>query len=121
MERGRCAARGADGYFALKSCDAGRICPTPQVVGSAVALLRGPILFTFYILVSRFFEHRTNHVGHRVHPLGNLVPLLAVPLLDEHWVGACVILTGNLDRWHEAFEAKFLQACLGQFESFEAV
>src|SRR5207245_4545443 len=53
-------------------------------------------------------------------PVGDDVPLLAVPLLDEHGAIAFMVLAGHLDRMRKALHADLLEPLLGQVEILEA-
>src|SRR6185503_11322289 len=46
----------------------------------------------------RLFDHRADHVAHRRDPVGDDLPGLAVPLLDQDRAVALVIGAGDLDR-----------------------
>src|SRR5439155_10240291 len=63
---------------------------------------------------------RPDDVAHRSDPVGDDVPLLAVPLLDQHGPAALVVLAGDLDRMREALHAELLEPLLGQVEVLEA-
>src|SRR3989449_378173 len=62
---------------------------------------------------------RAPHVTHRLAPLGDALPLLAVPLLDEHGAIALVVLAGDLDRPREALHAELVEPLLRQVEVLE--
>src|SRR5882724_11564467 len=62
---------------------------------------------------------RAHHVTHRLDPLGDDLPLLAVPLLDEHGAIALVVLAGDLDRPREALHAELVEPLLRQVEVLE--
>src|SRR5713226_4488180 len=62
---------------------------------------------------------RAHHVTHGLDPLGDDLPLLAVPLLDEHGAVALVVLAGDLDRPREALHAELVEPLLGQVEVLE--
>src|SRR5882672_5302835 len=72
------------------------------------------------LLDGRRLELRPDHVAHRRDPVGDDVPLLAVPLLDEHGPVALVVLAGDLDRMREVLHADLLEPLLGQVEVLEA-
>src|SRR6266849_6847030 len=62
---------------------------------------------------------RAHHVTHGLDPLGDDLPLLAVPLLDEHGAVALVVLAGNLDRPREALHAELVEPMFRQVEVLE--
>src|SRR5207253_7533442 len=61
------------------------------------------------LLDSRRLDLRPDHVAHRRNPVGDDVPLLAVPLLDQDGAVALVVLTGNLDRVRKVLHADLLK------------
>src|SRR5262245_27459988 len=97
---------------------------------------RGASLATGTLLLFRAVAHRVaellrlldrrgldlgpDDVAHRRDPVGDDVPLLAVPLLDQHRPAALVVLAGDLDRMREALHADLLEPLLGQVEVLEA-
>src|ERR1700738_2701003 len=60
------------------------------------------------------FELRADDLLHGLDPVGDDVPLLAVPLLDQHRPAALVVLAGHLHRVGEALEPDLVQAGLGE-------
>src|ERR1700687_1451201 len=62
---------------------------------------------------------RTDHVAHRLEPVGHHLPLLPVPLLDQHGAVALVVLAGGLDRPREALHAELVEPLLRQVEVLE--
>src|SRR2546422_4612726 len=67
-------------------------------------------------LDGRRLDLRPDDVAHRRDPVGDDVPLLAVPLLDQHGSAALVVLAGDLDRMREVLHADLLEPLLGQVE-----
>src|SRR5690606_13633742 len=65
-------------------------------------------------------EQRLDAVGHRLDGLGDLHPILTVPLLHEGRAMAVVVRAGELDRASETLEPEFLQAGLVEVERLEA-
>src|SRR3984893_13853115 len=59
-------------------------------------------------------ELRTHDLLHGLDPVGDDVPLLAVPLLDQDRPAALVVLAGHLHRVGEALEPDLVQAGLGE-------
>src|SRR5712691_8617102 len=102
----------------------------PREVSSLLLYWRGPLRHLFRAVALRVVELlalldggrldlRPNHVTHRLDPLGDDLPLLAVPLLDEHGAIALVVLTGDLDRPREALHAELVEPLLRQVEVLE--
>src|SRR5262245_13670822 len=56
---------------------------------------------------------------HRLHPVRDDVPLLAVPLLDQQGAAAFVVFAADLDRVGEALQPKLLQPLLREVEILE--
>src|SRR5207249_8476009 len=71
------------------------------------------------LLDSRRLDLRPDHVAHRRDPVGDDVPLLAVPLLDQDGAVALVVLAGDLDRVREGLLADLLERLLGLVEILE--
>src|SRR5262245_26706304 len=61
-----------------------------------------------------------HHLAHGRDPVGDDVPLLAVPLLDEHGTVALVVLAGHLDRVREALHAELIEPRLREVQVLEA-
>src|SRR5512143_1697120 len=59
-------------------------------------------------------ELRAHDLPHGLDPVGDDVPLLAVPLLDQDRPAALVILAGHLHRVGEALEPDLVQPGLGE-------
>src|SRR5262245_44537826 len=77
----------------------------PRAVAELLALLdRGRL------------QLRAHHLAHRLDPLGDDVPLLAVPLLDQHGTVTLVVLAGDLHRVREPLQPDLVQARLGEVE-----
>src|SRR5947207_15989253 len=66
------------------------------------------------------FDLRADDIPHRLHPVGDDVPLLAIPLLDEHGAAALVILAARLHGVREALHAELVQRRIGEVQVFEA-
>src|SRR4029453_12953319 len=64
----------------------------------------------------RFLKLRPHDLAHGGNPVGELLPLFAVPLLDKDRAIAFMVLAGHLDRSRKPREPQFLQACLRQIE-----
>src|SRR2546427_5692923 len=71
------------------------------------------------LLDGRHLDLRSDHVAHRRGPVGDGVPLLAVPLLDQDGAVSLVVLPGDLDRVREVLHADLLEPLLGHVESLE--
>src|SRR6266568_6535884 len=63
---------------------------------------------------------RPHHLTHRRDPVRHDLPLLAVPLLDQHGPVALVVLAGDLDWVGEALHAELVEALLRQVEVLES-
>src|SRR5256712_10054029 len=63
---------------------------------------------------------RPDDVAHRREPVRDAVPLLAVPLMDEHGAAPLVILARHLPRLREALHADLVEALVGEVEVLEA-
>src|SRR5215510_11519597 len=59
-------------------------------------------------------------VAHGSDPLGDHLPLLAVPLLDEDRAAPLVILAGDLHRMGEALHPEVVQSLVGEVQVLEA-
>src|SRR5712692_3718220 len=68
----------------------------------------------------RVFDHRTDDRLVRLDPVGDQLPLLAVPLLELDRSTAFVVRAGNLDRLQEVVGAELLQALLVQVQVLQA-
>src|ERR1700730_1522480 len=88
----------------------------PLLLFRAVALRVVELL----ALVDRgLLDLRADDVAHRLDPIRHDLPLLAIPLLDEHGAIALVILAGNLDRPREALHPELVEPLLRQVEVLE--
>src|SRR5258705_9246240 len=67
----------------------------------------------------RRLDLRAHDVPHGHDPVRHDVPLLAVPLLDEHGAVALVVLAGDLDRMGEALHPQLFQALVGEVQILE--
>src|SRR5437588_12716783 len=72
------------------------------------------------LLDSRRLDLRPDHVAHRRDPVGDDVPLLAVPLLDQDGAAPLVVLAGDLDRMREILHPDLLEPLLSQVQVLEA-
>src|SRR5512137_3047204 len=61
-------------------------------------------------------ELRAHDLLHGLDPVGDDVPLLAVPLLDQDRPATLVILAGHLHRVGEALEPDLIQPGLGEIQ-----
>src|SRR5262245_48151883 len=68
------------------------------------------------IVCSRLLKLRPHDLAHGGNPVGELLPLFAVPLLDKDRAIAFMVIAGHLDRSRKPREPQFLQACLRQVE-----
>src|SRR2546428_9620543 len=68
----------------------------------------------------RRLELRPHDVANRLDPVGDDVPLLAVPLLDERQPIALVVVAGHAERAHHSLHAQLLETLLRDIEVFEA-
>src|SRR2546428_12521554 len=68
----------------------------------------------------RRFELRPYHLANRLDPVGDDVPFLAVPLLDERLPVPLVVLAGPPQRAHHALHPQLFQPLLGDVEVLEA-
>src|SRR5262245_14182730 len=59
---------------------------------------------------------RTDDLAHRLDPLGDDIPLLAVPLLDQHRPVPLVVLAGDLHRVGKPLEPDLIQAGIREVE-----
>src|SRR5215470_7877391 len=90
---------------------------------TALLLFRAIALGVVELLAFRdrlCFDLRPDNVAHRRDPSGHDLPLLAVPLLDQHRPVALVVLAGDLDRVREALHAELVQSLLRQVEMLES-
>src|SRR5581483_632760 len=85
----------------------------PGTVALAVTEL-GPLL------LGRRLQLGPHHVPHRLDPVGDDLPLLAVPLLDEQLAVGLVVLAGDRERPGEALHAQLLQPLVGEVQVLEA-
>src|SRR3990170_2357310 len=65
-------------------------------------------------------ELGAHDVAHGLDPVGDDVPLLAVPLLDQRHPVALVILAGDAERAHHPFHAHLLEPLLREVQVLEA-
>src|SRR5882724_3199947 len=101
----------------LLTASSGRGVPFPAV--TSLLFLRAIALGVVELLA--FVDRGRLDLGphdllHGRDPVGDDVPLLAVPLLDEHGAAALVVLAGDLDGMREALRADLLEALLGEVE-----
>src|SRR6266508_1965581 len=68
----------------------------------------------------RGLELRADHLPHGRNPVRHDVPLLAVPLLDEHGAIALVVFAGHLDRVRETLQADLVQPLLREVQVLES-
>src|SRR5215813_14792028 len=105
----------------LLTTSSGRAVPfpalTPLLLLAAVALRVAELLS---LLDSGRLDLRAHDVLHRLHPVGNDVPLLAVPLLHENRAGALVVLARHVDRVRELRHPQLLEPFFREVEVFEA-
>src|SRR5438876_4568145 len=66
------------------------------------------------------FDLRADDVAHRLDPVRHDVPLLAVPLLDQHGAVALVVLARDLHGMREALHAELVEGGLGEVQVLEA-
>src|SRR4051794_36282598 len=64
------------------------------------------------------FDHGAYQLAIRLHPVGNDLPLGAVPLLELHQAGSFVVHARHLDRRHQANGAQLLQALVVYVQMF---
>src|SRR5712692_8499390 len=69
---------------------------------------------------SRVFDQRADDRLVRLDPVGDQLPLRAVPLLELDRSAAFVVRAGNLDRLQEVVGAELLQALLVQVQVLQA-
>src|SRR5713101_1750590 len=89
---------------------------------TALLLFRAVALGVVELLAFRdglCLDLRPDDVAHRRDPVRHDLPLLAVPLLDQHGPVALVVLAGDLDRVGEALHAELVEALLRQVEVLE--
>src|SRR6185295_981139 len=91
------------------SSGAGAPLPLTSRLLLLAAVARG-VVELLALLHRRRLDLGTNDVAHRHDPVRHDVPLLAVPLLDEHGPVALVVLAGDLDRMREALHPQLVQA-----------
>src|ERR1043166_5637940 len=93
-----------------------------QYRGAALAF-RGAVARCNVVLLGivggRLLKLRPYDLAHGGNPVGELLPLFAVPLLDKDWAIAFMVIAGHLDRSRKPREPQFLQACLRQVEMLE--
>src|ERR1051325_11503991 len=90
--------------------------PLPLI--AALLLLRAVALRVVELLAlfgRRRLDLRPHDVAHRLDPVGDDVPLLAVPLLDQHGAVAFVVLAADLDRMREALHSELVELRLVRF------
>ena len=68
------------------------------------------------IVCGRLLKLRPYDLAHGGNPVGELLPLFAIPLLDKDRAIAFMVLAGHLDWSCKPLEPQFLQACLRQVE-----
>src|ERR1043166_4822815 len=90
-----------------------------QYRGAALAF-RGAVARCNVVLLGivggRLLKLRPYDLAHGGNPVGELLPLFAVPLLDKDRAVAFMIIAGHLDRSRKPRQPQFLQACLRQVE-----
>src|SRR5262245_46781250 len=105
----------------LLTTSSGRAAPfpalTPLLFLAAVALR---VLELLALVHRGRLDLRAHDVLHRLDPVRDDVPLLAVPLLDEDGPASLVVLARDLDRVGEALHPDLLQPLLREVEVLEA-
>src|SRR5216683_5685822 len=93
------------------------------LMSAALLLLRAVALRVVELLAffhRRDLDLRTDDVTHRLDPVRDDVPLLAVPLLDEHGTVALVVFARDLHRVREALHAELVEGGVGEIQVLEA-
>src|SRR5258707_12686647 len=83
------------------------------------AVARGDLLLRC-VLAGRVLDQRFDDGIVGGEPVGDHLPLLAVPLVDAAETGALVVAAGDLDRSDHALEAELLDAVGREVEMLEA-
>src|SRR5262249_29184661 len=91
-------------------------CPLSVLLGAVAHGVAELLAF----LHSRRLDLRPHHVAHRLDPLRDDRPFLAVPLLNEERAVALVVVARHLDRVREALQAELIESLLRQVEVLEA-
>src|SRR5262249_43708584 len=91
----------------------------PVALAFRGALARGNVVL-LGILCGRLLKLRPDDLAHGGDPVGDLLPLFAVPLLDEDRAVAFMVLARHLDRSRKPRKPQFLQACLSQVEMLKS-
>src|SRR6478672_2057177 len=82
------------------------------VAGSDALLLR--------VLRGVRLDHGTHQLAVGLHPVGQHLPLRAVPLLELHQAGAFVVVARDLDGRHQAGRAELLETLVVDVEVLDA-
>src|SRR5262249_31096286 len=106
--------------------------PRPRPAGGRSGATRGPtfgcvlaflgavalrVLELRAFLDRRLFQLRPDYFAHGLDPVGDDVPLLAVPLLDgRHAADAFMVVAGDLDRGQEPLHAELLEPLIGHVQ-----
>src|SRR5262245_41076702 len=97
----------------LLTTSSGRAAPFPALTSllllAAVALRVAECLG---LVDGGSLDLRAYDLLHRLHPVRDDVPLLAVPLLDQQGAATFVVFAADLDRVSETLQPKFLQPLL---------
>src|SRR5437016_5482713 len=83
------------------------------------AIARREILF-LRVGSRRLLDHRTHELAVRLDPVGDRVPLVAVPLQEFHRTAALMIHARHLERLHESGCTQLLQARLADLQILDA-
>src|SRR5215470_605246 len=76
--------------------------------------------FLLGVLRGRLLDHRTHDRLVRADPVGDGVPLVAIPLQELHRAAALVVHARHLERLHEPGRAERLQLLVVDVEVLEA-
>src|ERR687897_80744 len=105
----------------LFTASSGRGVPLPALTAllflRAIALCVAELLALFR---RGRFDLRPHDVAHGRDEIRDDVPLLAIPLLDEHGAVALVILARHLHGMREPLHPDLLESLVGQIQIFQA-
>src|SRR6266404_4242174 len=96
----------------------GRVSSTRRS-GFLAAVARSDVLF-LRVRSRRLLDHRPHQLAIGLDPIGDHLPLLAVPLLELDRSAALVIRAGHLDCLHEPGRAEVFQARLADLQVLDA-
>src|SRR3989442_1569393 len=87
--------------------------------GFLAAVARSDVLF-LGIRSRGLLDHRPHQFAIRLDPIGDHLPLVAVPLQELHRAASFVVHARHLERLHEARCAELLEACVADLQVLDA-